>query len=280
MRYIAGNTVQGKRRTKSYKVHKVEAVPKEEWVIVEGTHEAIIDKETFYMAQELSKRDTKISQKTKELSIWAGFLRCIDCKMAMNKKSSINKIGKCYEYYVCSTYRKKSKYLCTKHTIKAEKLEKAVLRAINLHIELLINIDEFISSVNIKESKNIKKEENDLIINSKKKELVKLSNYKRNLYEDWKNGDITKEEYLEYKKKYENDIVRLENNLEKLRYEKNNNKEEIKNNNQWIQTLKEKHEIAELSRDIMVELIDCIYVHEDGNITIKFRFRDEFKDYT
>ena len=54
-----------KRRTKNYKVHKVEQVPKEEWVRVEHTHEPIIDKETFKKAQELSKRDTKVSQKNK-----------------------------------------------------------------------------------------------------------------------------------------------------------------------------------------------------------------------
>ena len=103
-----GNTVQGKRRTKSYKVHKVEVVPKEEWVRVENTHEPIIDKETFTKAQELSRRDTKVSQKTNELSIWAGFLKCADCRRAMNKKSSTNKSGSKYEYYICSTYRKKS----------------------------------------------------------------------------------------------------------------------------------------------------------------------------
>ena len=137
MRCIAGNTVQGKRRVKSYKVHKVEAVPKEEWVRVENTHEPIIDKEIFEKAQELNKKDMKVSQKTGELSIWAGVLKCKDCGRAMNKKSSTNKRGNTYEYYICSTYRKKSNNLCTKHTIKAEKLEKAVLKAINLHIDLL-----------------------------------------------------------------------------------------------------------------------------------------------
>ena len=139
-----GNTVQGKRRTKSYKVHKVEVVPKEEWVRVENTHEPIIDKETFTKAQELSRRDTKVSQKTNELSIWAGFLKCADCRRAMNKKSSTNKSGSKYEYYICSTYRKKSNKLCTKHTIKEELLEKAVVQAINLHIDLLINTEEII----------------------------------------------------------------------------------------------------------------------------------------
>ena len=66
----------------------------------------------------------------------------------MNKKSSTNNSGKKYEYYICSTYRKKSNKLCTKHSIKVEDLEKAVLKAINLHISLLINIDEIIKQIN------------------------------------------------------------------------------------------------------------------------------------
>jgi hypothetical protein len=44
-----------------------------------------------------------------------------------------------------------------------------------------------------------------------------------------------------------------------------------------IERLKEQKGINELSRDIMLELIDYIYVHENGNITIKFKFEDEFK---
>ena len=46
-----GDLVQGRRRVKSYKVHEIEAVPEEEWVIVPDTHEAIIDKESFEKVQ-------------------------------------------------------------------------------------------------------------------------------------------------------------------------------------------------------------------------------------
>ena len=42
-----GDLAQGRSRVKSYKVHEVESVPREEWVEVAGTHEAIIDYETF-----------------------------------------------------------------------------------------------------------------------------------------------------------------------------------------------------------------------------------------
>lgn len=272
-----GNTIQGKRRTKSYKVHRIESVPKEEWVRAENTHEPIIDKETFEKAQEMSRRDIKVSQKTKELSIWAGFLKCLDCKKAMNKKSSTNKSGTKYEYYICSTYRKKSSKLCTKHSIRVENIEQAVLKAINLHIDLLIDTDEIIQQIKVSSFQNKKNESIENMINSKQSEISKILNFKRALYEDWKNKDITKAEYQEYKQKYENDIGRLEQNIERMNSEKQ--KYEIKSisSNQWIKKFKNQKGITKLSRYIMMELIDNIYVHEGGDITIKFKFEDEFK---
>lgn len=272
-----GNTVQGKRRAKSYKIHKIENVPKEEWVRVENTHEPIIDKDTFEKAQELSRRDTKVSQKTKELSVWAGFLKCADCKRAMNKKSSTNKSGNKYEYYICSTYRKKSNKLCTKHSVKQENLEKAVLEAINLHIDSLIDIEEIVEQINKSEFQNIKNENIEKMITAKQNEISKISNFKMKLYEDWKNEDITREEYIEYKQKYENDIERLKQNIERLQNEKQKYKNQNVNGNEWIKKFKEQKDLTELSRDIIIELIDCIYVHENGDITIKFKFEDEFK---
>ncbi len=277
MKCIAGTTVQGKRRAKSYKIHKIENVPKEEWIRVEGTHEPIIDKETFEKAQELSKKDTKVSQRTKELSMWAGFLKCADCERAMNKKSSTNKNGRKYEYYICSTYRKKSNKLCTKHTIKEEILEKAVTQAINLHIDLLTNTEEMIKQIKQSSFQNLKNENIENMIKIKRIELSKILNFKRTLYEDWKNEDITRDEYIEYKQKYENDVERLNQNIESLEIEKQKYKIQNTTNNEWIEKFRKKKGITELSRDIMMELVDYIYVQENGNITIKFKFEDEFK---
>ena len=272
-----GNTVQGKRKAKSYKIHKIENVPEEEWVRVENTHEPIIDREIFEKAQELSKRDIKVSQKTKELSVWAGFLKCADCGRAMNKKSSTNKSGSKYEYYICSTYRKKSNKLCTKHSVKQENLEKAVLEAINLHIDSLIDIEEIVEQINKSEFQNTKNENIEKMIIAKQNEISKISNFKMKLYEDWKNEDITREEYIEYKQKYENDIERLKQNIERLQNEKQKYENQNVNGNEWIKKFKEQKDLTELSRDIIIELIDCIYVHENGDITIKFKFEDEFK---
>lgn len=276
-----GNITQGKRRVKSYKLHKIEQVPEDEWITVENMHEAIIDKEIFVKAQELRKIDTRV-ENTGKLSMWAGVLKCADCKRAMHKKYCKNKSGTVYEYYICGTYRKKSNKLCTKHTVKVEELEKAVLEAIKLHIELFINIEKLLKQFEntgdcrrnhwsigacTLEIKDIKRE--------KKIEIEKISNLKRCLYEDWKNEYITKEEYLEYKKKYDQDIRKIEESIINLNEHKEKQEKKISQNSLWIENFKLHKNITELDRDIITELIDYIEVHENKKITIHFKFMNE-----
>ena len=69
MKYIVGNTIQGKRKTKSYKVHKVEQVSKEDWIVVKDTHTPIIDRQTFEKAKILNKTDIKASKNRKFINM-------------------------------------------------------------------------------------------------------------------------------------------------------------------------------------------------------------------
>ena len=59
---------------------------------------------------------------------------------------------------------------------------------------------------------------------------------------------------------------------EKLKY-----KEQVIGDNIWIESFKKRKNITKLTREIIIELIDCIYVHEGGEITIKFKFEDEYE---
>ena len=268
-----GNVTQGKRRVKSYKVHKVEQVPEEEWITVENMHEPIIEKELFEKAQRLNKIDTRV-QNSGNLSIWAGKLKCADCGYAMHKKYCKNKTGTVYEYYICGTYRKKSNKLCTKHTIKVENLENAVLEAIRFHIKLVDtkNILEQIDKVSIKKLENDNVED---IKQKREKEIEKISNLKMCLYEDWKNNYITKEEYLQYKQKYEQDIEKLKEIMVNLDKQKQKQEKFINANSLWIEDFIKHKDITGLDRDIVSELIDYIEVHENKKITIHFKFTNE-----
>ncbi|MBQ3413991.1 MAG: recombinase family protein [Clostridia bacterium] len=269
-----GNVTQGKRKVKSYKIHKVEQVPEEEWVTVENMHESIIDKELFDKAQGLRKVDTRV-QNTGYLSMWAGILKCADCGRAMHKKYCKNTSGTVYEYYICGTYRKKSNKLCTKHTLKVEELEKSVLEAIKLHIELLIDTENILEQINKSKTKQLANENILNIKQAKEKEIEKISNLKRCLYEDWKNEDITREEYIEYKQKYEQDIERIKGIIVNLDKQKEKQEELIDCNSKWIENFKKYKNITELDRDIITELIDYIEVYENKKIKIHFKFINE-----
>lgn len=276
-----GNITQGKRKVKSYKIHIVEQVPIDEWITVKNMHEPIVDRELFEKAQNLGKIDTRV-ENTGKLSIWAGLLKCADCGHAMHKKYCKNKSGKIYEYYICGTYRKKSNQLCTKHTLKVEELENAVLEAIRLHIEYLLNIEELLKQFEnietcrgehcLSGASSLKIED---IRNKKEKEIEKISNLKRYLYEDWKNEYINKEEYIEYKEKYEQDICRIKKIIENLQSEKETQRNIINKNSKWVEDFKLHRNITKLDRDIITELIDYIEVHENKKITIHFKFINE-----
>lgn len=269
-----GNITQGKRRVKSYKIHKIEQVSEEEWVTVENMHEPIIDKELFEKAQKLRKVDTRV-QDSGTLSMWAGILRCKDCGRAMHKKYCKNKSGTVYEYYICGTYRKKSNKLCTKHTLKVEELEKAVLETIKLHIDLLIDADKLLEQINKSNTKKLENENIENIKLAKEKEIEKLNNLKMGLYEDWKSKYITKEEYLNYKQKYEQNIEKIKEIIINLDKQKGKKEEIINGNSLWIQNFKEHKNITKLDRSIITELINYIEVHENKKITIHFKFMNE-----
>ena len=141
-----GDLVQGRRRVKSYKVHQIEAVPEDEWVRVPDTHEAIITHETFDRVQELLKRDTLTAPKKRELHLFSGFLRCADCGKAVTRSQSGKNV-----YYSCSTYKKRSRTACTMHSIKHNRLEAAVLFAIQYIYNIIhLNLCQYIIYLRIR----------------------------------------------------------------------------------------------------------------------------------
>ena len=261
----------------SYKIHKQIDVPKEEWIVVKNTHEPIIDEETFNKAQDIMSRDTRIKNDgTGKVSKFAGYIKCADCKRAMQKKNTNNKY-QTYYYYVCSTYRKISNAKCTKHTIRTDKLEKAVLKAIQIQIDLVIEKEQILNEINKTSHRNLINSGLEQRADVKKKEKEKYIALKKSLYEDWKMGYITQEEYLEYKSSYDNDILKCDENLMILEQERKKYSEQISGDNEWIQKFKAKQNITELTREVITEFIDCIYVHEGGNVTVKFKFQDEYE---
>ena len=268
-----GDLAQGRSRVKSYKVHQIETVPREEWVEVAGTHEAIIDYETFDKVQALLKRDTRTSPEGRKVHLFSGFLKCADCGRAVTRCVSKNN----HVYYACSTYKNRSRTACTMHSIKHERLEAAVLFGIQYQVHLAVSYSEAITCINSAPTKKSQSFRLDELITTKEKELAKITRYKQSLYQDWKDGEITQQDYRSMKADYERQVAALSDVLERLTAERAELANGVDNEHPALVAFMKYQNIDKLTRETLIDLVDHIKVYENGNISVKCKFADEFR---
>ena len=272
-----GNMVQGKNTTISYKIKQCRAIPKEDWIIVEGTHEPIVSKEIFEKAQSLFNKNVRAAPQKREVDLFSGFVKCGDCYRAMNKKTNAHSYAT-YHYYRCVTARKMKKSACGNHTIRIDKLEEAVLTVIQNMVDVAIEMDEILNKINTcserkKESTHLKK-----TLETQLAEREKCTRMMVDLYPDWKNGHISQEEYLILKQNIAGKIETLDKMIESLTETAKSYEEGVSEENEFIGHFKKYGKIKKLTRGLLLELIDVILVHEGGDITVKFKFDDAYKD--
>lgn len=264
-----GNMVQGRSRVKSYKVHIQEQVPEDQWCIVENTHEAVIDRNTYNKVQRLLQKDTRTSPRSGALYLFSGFLRCADCQKAM-VRSEVKKIV----YYYCSTYKRRSKTACTKHSLHHDNLEAAVLYAVRQQVYLDIDCAKMIEEVSLPPATRYKARPTAEAVEQKERELAKITRYKQSIYQDWKDHEISQEDYRRMRDGYAQQEALLGEIIRNLQKEMMEQEDEAGTEHPLLSAFRLYENVIQLSRDILIELVDHIEVYESGDISIVFRFSD------
>ena len=267
-----GDMIQGRYRIKSYKIHVQERVPEEEWYIVENTHEAIIERAVFEKVQALLMRDTRTGPQQNKIYLFSGFLRCADCGRAMARSEV-----KGFVYYFCRTYKDQSKKACTKHSIKHNWMEAAVLYAIQQQVYMAVHYSDVISSIN--KAPLVKNQSSKLqaALEQKEKELAKIARYKQAVWQDWKEGEISHMDYRHMKEDYDSQADELAKVIKTLRAEQAELETGIDDENPFLATFRQYQNIDKLTREILIELVEQIKVYENGNISVRFKFADEMR---
>lgn len=270
-----GNMVQGKNTTISYKIKQCKSVPKSDWIVVENTHVPIIDKETFEKAQSLFHRNTRTSPAKTEVDLFSGFVKCADCHRAMSKKTNRHPYGT-YQYYRCVTSRKMDSGACSPHSIRIDKLERAVLVTIQTMIDTAVEWEDVLVEIRKKagsKSENLTKKSMEKCM-TEREQIQKMM---LDLYPDWKSGTITKEEYLVLKENMGQKVKALDEKIESFQRTLEKDADGCSADNTFLTHFKKYGKIEKLTRPILTELVDSILVHEDGNITINFKFKDAYE---
>ena len=276
-----GTLVQGKETTPNYKVKKKVKRDQSKWSQVENAHEAIIPTVDFQNAQEQLQMDTRTGTEKEKVYYLSGVVKCGDCGANMVRKTVPSGKRK-FIYYVCGNH-KGNKNICSSHSINAEALEESVRKLLNHQIKNVTDLGRILDKL---EDAQIRKGElgkRNRQITKKKEEVEKYNHLRLDLYEDYKDELITKEEYLELKEIYEKRIQTAEQMLEAMEVEMAFLAEGEWSTCDWINEFKKYGYLEFLSREVVVSLIEQILVYEkkEGEhyprIEIHFKYADEFQ---
>lgn len=266
-----GCSVQGKSSSFDHKRHKQIRKAKEDYVVVSDCHERIVSNELFEKVEQKKEQRTRIT-KTGKAHMFANLVYCSGCNRVMKKTSSKNN-----NYLVCRTYREFGKEYCsTKRTINMKDLNRIVLKAIKGQIELVLDLQKIVDKIN--EQPKINNQSTRLIQLTKniQQKIEKTEHIFDASYVDWKNGDISKEQYTRIRSQTERELEQLRTNLRALFSEQREIEKGIKSSNEYFEKFIKYRNVDTLDRLMLIELIKKIYVEEDKSIKIEFNFEDQY----
>ncbi len=265
---------QGKTSTPNYKIKMRRMKDESEWARVENAHEAIITPAQFELVQEILGMDTCRAENQEEIYPFSGMLFCADCQSPMLHRAATSN-GKKYHYYICSG-NKHDKNSCTSHNIKCDLVESVVLATVQAHIALAIDIDNAMKEVQALdwEQREIRKINHQL--SALELDIEKFTRLKLSLYEDLKDGLISKEEYHSFKSDYDERISDIKAQVSKLISQRNAVEGGFTSAQGWFARFRQYENIEKLTRMTIVSLIERVEIDAHKDISVKFRHADQF----
>lgn len=263
-----GNMVQGKTGTMSYKSRKLINKPEDEWIRVEGTHEAIIPRSVWDTVvgidqKRVQKKETSDGYK----SIFTGLVYCADCgfKMRNHTEKFTYKDGRPgrYSSFICGNYARSGKSACTVHTIYEHVLEQLVLADIREKARFAEYDPERLTQqiIRLKEKENRTRLSSfDQELKTTQARISELERLMQNLYEDKCTGTIPQTVFQTLMRKYEAERAEKADALPELERKVKAHQENQQGADHWTEVIRRYTEITQLDETILFELVDRIEV--------------------
>ncbi|MCM1114260.1 MAG: recombinase family protein [Clostridium sp.] len=249
-----GNMVQGKYGSISYKTKKNKPRPKEEWYVVENTHEPIIDRDLWDRVQALIKEKSKPFSNG-QIGLFARKTRCMYCGYTM--RSTKQTSGQ--RYLQCPT-RHVSKEACQGSMISVDVLERVVLKELKELSAKYIDNDYIAENTEFNNRINEQIEVKEKSISDYQQKSNECSEGIKNLYIDKVKGLITEDIFIDLTKNLHADknhaeemILTLSEQIEELRQKLNTSQSKQ-------ERIKQYTNVEKLTREIVDTMIDYIEI--------------------
>ena len=264
-----GTLVQGKEEKVNYKVKKSVRKPEEEWTKVPGAHEAIISREDFEIVQDLLHTGTRAGAGERKPHIYAGILFCGDCMEPMIRRVNRYK-GRVSVSFICPTKNKGGN--CSRHRISEEALERLVLNGLRTQAALLTDQGRVPPGIGRMENSFVEAAAIEKEIERLQNGRDKYLGLRAGLYEDWKRGLITEEDFRDFGEIYEKRCQELQRAISLQRETRRKLlKPEVAEGSP--ERMKNAMQIAELDRLTLVSFVRRILVYEDKRVSLELRYQ-------
>lgn len=271
-----GVLVQGKQTTPNHKVKVRQEVDEADWIRVENAHESLIDRVLFDIVQNLMGRDTRTSPNETQVFPLSGLVYCGDCGHPMVRKISryIKKKkgddAQTYGYFLCS--EKCGKGGCSWHRISEDDLMEAVLGAVNLHIQKVLDVQEALKQIEKVPSRQLMIQKYLERLSRKEEERKKAERLKIGIYEDLKDGLLDKEEYQKLRAEFDSRIAEANAAVKELSRQITELEGSHSATAPWMSYFQQFGRLEQLTRWAAAIIINKILVYEDNRIKITFNF--------
>lgn len=240
----------------SAKISKL--LPKEEWIIAENAHEALVSKELFEQAQTVLKHYNHTKVPRKPYQRFRGLLKCAYCGRALSKSGKET-------YYYCTTRKVLPEAPCACVRTGEKELEDSLLESLKIQIRLIGQPGETRQDGRTEQS--ILQEK----LRECQKEADRCKARQAAAFEDYAEGRIQKQEYLsrkgEISARQEEVIVQYKEISDKLA-------ETAQSKSRETVDLGRYAFVKELTREMLEELVKEIRVAKENAIEIVWNFKD------
>lgn len=259
-----GNMVQGKYASISYKSKINKPVPKDKWIVVEGTHEPIIDRELWNRVQKMIRQKAKPFT-VGTIGLFAKKVRCAECGYVMRSQKNRGK------HYLQCSIKYSSKGACSGAYISVSVLEKVVLAELRKLIAEYLDKSKLETKIKFNNHMETHHDKMQADLVRYQRKLEECDNGMKSLYLDKVKGLLDDDEFAEFSKDFHKDKERLQNQINAVQQQLEEINVKMQESQDRRHMIEQYTDVKQLTRPMVETLIDCIYV---GKRNLKTKQRE------
>ena len=277
-----GRMVQGRRRSEFYAGRPDKRLPRDEWTVVENTHEPIISREDFDAVQAICvernaayrARLGKYDHLGKRENILKGLVYCSDCGRTMVRYKQVSHGKNVSYYYLCPSYAAMLEQSgCSYKFLPEDFLLDSLEQVIQKEIEQAVDMTALAKRLSARVSG--KTDQGAMMLKKLNAQLERVEETRRNAMRDYLGGQMEQTDYELLKECCLGEAEELKKQIFDLREQQQYQAETLTEKNPWLAAFGGLGRPFHLTKELAASLIERVTIYGNNRVEILLRFRDE-----